>query len=295
MSYSTTTANTETAPGSSELTERYLTLLQDTLTFSLWDSLDGQVWIPEGTAKRTLVRFLEKYGLEIIRRTTAEKREHGGDWPRLAHTMTGSLRMRNLRDSVETVLAEGVPGDLVETGVWRGGSCILMRGILFAYGVDDRTVWLADSFRGLPKADAQRYPADAGDRHHEWAALAVSEEDVRRNFRRYGLLDSQVRFLSGWFRDTLPTAPIERIAVLRLDGDMYGSTMEALDALYPRLSDGGFCIVDDYGAVEGCRRAVEDFRTQHNITEPLTKIDWTGVYWRRNSDDRREPLDPPVA
>ncbi|MCK9903283.1 macrocin O-methyltransferase [Parafrankia colletiae] len=283
MAYPTTTTNAKHIAGSSELTEQYLNLLQDTLTFSLWDSGDGQVWYPTSVAKRALARFLESYGLEITRPTTAEVRNYGGDWPRLAHTMTGSLRMRNLRDSVETVLAEGVPGDLIETGVWRGGSCILMRGILLAYGVDDRTVWVADSFRGLPKADIARYPEDAGDRHHEQVALAVSEEDVRENFRRYGLLDGQVRFLSGWFQDTLPTAPIKQIAVLRLDGDMYGSTMDALEALYPRLADGGFCIVDDYGAVEGCRRAVEDYRTRHDITEPLTKIDWAGVYWRRKS------------
>lgn len=268
---------------SPELARRYLNLLRDTLTFSLWDSRDGQIWNPNGAAQRALVRFLDPHGLEITRRTTAETRENGRDWPRLAHTMTGSLRMRNLQDSVETVLAEGVLGDLVETGVWRGGSCILMRGVLAAYGIYDRTVWVADSFRGLPRPDAERYAADAGDRHHEQTALAVSEEEVRENFRRYGLLDDQVRFLSGWFRDTLPTAPIERIAVLRLDGDMYESTMDALDALYPRLADGGFCIVDDYGAVEGCRRAVEDYRTRHVITDPITKIDWTGVYWRRNS------------
>jgi O-methyltransferase len=197
--------------------------------------------------------------------------------------MIGSRRLKALQEAVEQVLADDIPGDLIETGVWRGGACIMMRGVLAAYGVRDRTVWVADSFAGLPAPDAARYPADAGDAHHTWSALAVSEADVRENFRRYGLLDDQVRFLVGWFRDTLPTAPIERLAVLRLDGDMYGSTSEALNALYPRLSDGGFCIVDDYGAVEGCRRAIEDYRGAHRINDPLIKIDGAGVYWRKGA------------
>jgi O-methyltransferase len=128
-----------------------------------------------------------------------------------------------------------------------------------------------------------RYPKDAGDPHHTFSNLAVSVDEVRANFERYGLMDARVRFLPGWFRDTLPTAPIERIAVLRLDGDMYGSTMVALESLYPRLSPGGYVIVDDYGAVAGCREAVEDYRRDHGIGEPIHAIDWTGVYWRRVS------------
>jgi O-methyltransferase len=152
--------------------------------------------------------------------------------------------------------------------------------------VTDRTVWVADSFAGLPAPDAQRYAADAGDRHHEQSALAVSLEQVQENFRRYDLLDEQVRFLPGWFRDTLPAAPIDRLAVLRLDGDMYESTTDALTVLYPKLSDGGFCIIDDYGAIPGCRAAVEDYRAAHGLTEPITEVDWTGVYWRKNDRAR---------
>lgn len=106
-------------------------------------------------------------------------------------------------------------------------------------------------------------------------------DEVRESFRRYDLLDDRVAFLPGWFRDTLPGAPIEHLAVLRVDADMYGSTMGALEALYPRLSPGGFAIVDDYGAVAACRAAVDDFRARAGIAEELVEIDWTGVYWRR--------------
>jgi O-methyltransferase len=189
--------------------------------------------------------------------------------------------MRNLRFCVERIIADRVPGDLIETGVWRGGASIFMRGILAAYGVTDRRVWVADSFEGLPKPDP-RYAADAGDPHHTFKSLlAVSLDDVRANFEKYGLLDDQVRFLKGWFRDTLPLAPIERLAVLRLDGDMYGSTIEALEPLYPKLSRGGYLIVDDY-ALSGARKAVEDYRAANGITDPVNEIDWTGAFWRKS-------------
>jgi O-methyltransferase len=174
-----------------------------------------------------------------------------------------------------------VPGDLIETGVWRGGSTILMRAVLEAYGVRDRRVWVADSFAGLPPPSPEKYPADLGDTFHTYPELAVSLEKVQANFAKYGLLDGQVRFLEGWFKDTLPGAPIERLAVARLDGDMYESTMDALVALYPRLSIGGYLVVDDFGAVPACRKAVEDYRAEHGIDEPIEAVDWTGVFWRR--------------
>jgi O-methyltransferase len=111
--------------------------------------------------------------------------------------------------------------------------------------------------------------------------LAVSEDTVRANFRRYGLLDDRVRFLRGWFKDTLPGAPIDQIGLLRLDGDLYESTIQALDALYPRLSVGGFCIIDDYHAIDACRQAVTDYREKHSISDNIVEIDGTGVFWRK--------------
>ncbi|MGF7234717.1 MAG: TylF/MycF/NovP-related O-methyltransferase, partial [Frankia sp.] len=250
---------TTTPRAAAALADRYVDLLEEVLTFSLWDGRDGVRW-NGGRGSTTLKALLRRHDLEIVRMTTPEARASGEDWPRLAHTMIGRKRLDNLRHCVETVLADRVPGDLIETGVWRGGSCIFMRGILAARDVTDRTVWVADSFAGLPAPDAERYPADAGDPHHTFDALAVPLAEVQRTFQRFGLLDDQVRFLPGWFADTLPTAPIDSLAVIRLDGDMYSSTIEALTALYPKLQAGGFCIVDDYGAVDGCRRAVEDYR-----------------------------------
>jgi hypothetical protein len=112
--------------------------------------------------------------------------------------------------------------------------------------------------------------------------LAVSQEQVRANFARYDLLDDQVQFLEGWFKDTLPTAPVGALAVLRLDGDYYESTIQILEALYHKVSPGGFVIVDDYGCIEACRQAVTDFRADNAIEDPIVAVDWTGVYWRRS-------------
>lgn len=225
---------------------------------------------------------LGKKGLEVVQRADPDGRVEGRDWPLEAETMIGRPRLDSIQFCVTDALARGVPGDLIETGVWRGGAVIFMRGILKAHGDTTRRVWVADSFEGLPKPDVERFPEDAGDPHWVYP-VAVSLEAVKENFEKYGLLDDQVVFLKGWFRDTLPTAPIERLAVLRLDGDMYESTIVALDALYPKVSVGGYVIVDDYGAVEGCRKAVDTYRAEHGITAPLQEIDWSGVFWRRSA------------
>ena len=211
------------------------------------------------------------------------KRELGLDWPAEAETMIGMQRLTSLQHCVETVLTEDIPGDLIECGVWRGGACILMRAVLAAYNDETRCVWLADSFAGVPRPDSTNYKADKsiGMRFDLQASLlAVPEAEVKANFERYRLLDDQVRFLPGWFKDTLKDAPIDQLALLRLDGDLYESTIQALDALYPRLSPGGFCIVDDY-VIKACRQAVTDFRTKHGITAEIQPIDGSGVLWRK--------------
>ncbi|MGH9027084.1 MAG: TylF/MycF/NovP-related O-methyltransferase, partial [Acidimicrobiia bacterium] len=209
-------------------------------------------------------------------------RAEGRDWPRYAQTMVGLRRLENVQHCVEQVLHDRIPGDLIEAGAWRGGVVIFMRGILKAYDIEDRKVFAADSFRGLPKPDPDVYPADRGDVHHIAKALAVSLEDVERNFELYDLLDDQVVFLEGWFRETLPNVRDRAWAVVRIDGDLYESTMDALVNLYPGLSIGGYLIIDDF-AHEACRQAVEDFRASLDIDEVVEPIDWTGVFWRRRA------------
>lgn len=209
-------------------------------------------------------------------------RTDGKDWPTEAETMIGLTRLNNIEQCAVFAIENDIPGDFLEAGVWRGGASIFMRAILKVYGDNTRCVWLADSFEGLPLPDPINYPVDAGDNIATFNPyLGVGLETVRENFRRYSLLDSQVKFLPGWFKDTLATAPIQQLALLRLDGDMYESTMETLVALYDRVSAGGFVIVDDYGVLPNCATAVHDFRAQRGITEPMGQIDWSGVYWQK--------------
>lgn len=267
----------------------YLDLMKRCVTRAAFPE-DHQPLTPRrGTWQRAVYepirRLLARRDLELVHRVRSdpESRLEGLGWPAHAETMVGLRRLDDVQDCVVSALQAGVPGDLVETGVWRGGTSIFMRAILRAMGDTQRTVWVADSFDGLPKPDAKRWPADEGDSHSTQRYLAVSQIEVEANFKRYGLLDDQVRFLPGWFEDTLPTAPIDQIAVLRLDGDMYGSTMEALEALYPRVSPEGFLLVDDYGALEQCRRAVDDYRRRLAIEEPIRRVDWTGVSWQKTA------------
>lgn len=210
-----------------------------------------------------------------------EDRINGRDWPTYAESMIGLKRLQNIQDCAIDVIEKSVPGDFIETGVWRGGATVFMKAILNTYGIADRTVWVADSFEGLPKPE-KKYTADKGDKHHNKVALAISQEQVENNFKKYDLLDNRVKFLKGWFKDTLPSAPIEKLALLRLDGDMYQSTMDALINLYHKLSIGGYIIIDDWGAVPGCKQAVEEFRSANNITDPINVIDWAGVYWQKS-------------
>lgn len=214
-------------------------------------------------------------------RYSFDDRSTGKDWPSQAHTMIGLKRLHNTRVLAERAIQNGIPGDFIETGVWRGGACVMMRAVCEAYGESSRKIICADSFEGLPPPNAKEYPADTGDKHHTVEILSVSMDDVKNAFSAYGLLDDQVEFLKGWFKDTLPG--LERsFAIVRLDGDMYESTIQGLDALYHRLSSGGFLIVDDYGAVPACRQAVQEFREKNSITEEMHPIDWTGVWWRKS-------------
>ena len=206
-----------------------------------------------------------------------------------AVTMLPLVRLDNIRQCVERVLADGVEGDFIETGVWRGGGCIFMRGCLDAMGAADRIVWVADSFEGLPEPDAAR-TKEAAFFHSPmlqrgYQRMAAGLEEVQANFAAYALLSDKVRFLKGWFKDSLPTAPIERLAIMRLDGDYYESTMDGLNALYDKLAPGGFAIIDDYGEDlwTDCRQAVDEYRAAHGISAPLVRVDSKCAYWRKPS------------
>jgi O-methyltransferase len=138
------------------------------------------------------------------------------------------------------------------------------------------------SFQGLPKPNAVDLAADANSDFSDRDYLVASLEEIQNNFRRFGLLDHQVKFLKGWFSETLPDAPIERLAIMRLDGDLYESTMDALNGLYHRLSPGGYVIIDDYYSWKGCKQAVQEFRDKNKIADVIQDIDAHGCFWRRS-------------
>ncbi|MGE3808459.1 MAG: TylF/MycF/NovP-related O-methyltransferase, partial [Gemmataceae bacterium] len=230
-------------------------------------------------AARWLLRLLRRRSLGVVMQRPFDPvaRHEGRDWPLFGYTMVGHHRLDNIQYCIEQILRDDIPGDLIETGAWRGGATIFMRAVLAQHQVRDRIVWVADSFEGLPKPKS---PTDGWDLSGT-SCLKIPLEQVQDNFRRFGLLDDQVRFLKGWFCDTLPGAPIQQLALLRLDGDLYHSTQDALEALYHRVAPGGFVIVDDYFAWPSCRRAVQDFLAKHQLQVDICRIDWTGVFWRK--------------
>src|SRR6266404_355457 len=210
-----------------------------------------------------------------------ELRAEGRDWPAVAHTMIGVRRLENVRELAQRVIDERVPGDFVEAGVWRGGCCILLRGILAANAISDRKVYAVDSFAGLPPPNPRLFPDDENFNLHLYPELAVPLDEVKENFARYGLLDEQVVFVKGLFQDTLPSLEAGPFALLRLDGDLYESTYVALEALYPKLSPGGFIILDDVNFLPPCRQAVMDYRDRMGITAVLHQIDWSASWWQK--------------
>lgn len=276
------------------LTRSYLKLLRDSLCNRHYPRQDHSP--PSPSERYQAEEVLEKVRLRFADHPQAQVRnvlrqlspELAVQWFRRnswrAYTLLDEAGLDNIQRCTIHILENQVPGDLIECGVWRGGSCIFMRGLLRAYGDGRRQVWLADSFQGLPEPDPEVSPLDAIS--HEFlrviGGLACSQEEVAENFGRFDLLDRRVRFLPGWFQDTLPSAPIQTLALIRLDADYYESTRQALEALYARLSPGGFVIVDDYGSAGlGARRAVDDFRRQQSIRAKLRGVNENIAYWEK--------------
>lgn len=205
------------------------------------------------------------------------QREVGGDWPKTAHTMIGRKRLHQLRLACEHVIDRKIPGDFLECGVWRGGAAIMMKAVLLARNVHNRTVIIADSFEGLPSSLS---PEDASFKmsQEDLDFLKVSLPEVADNFNAYGLLDTNVLFVQGWFEETLPKMK-RNLAILRADGDLYKSTWDILTNCYSYISEGGICIIDDYGAMIECRRAVDKFIEERRLKVDMQQIDWSGVWW----------------
>lgn len=208
---------------------------------------------------------------------------NGQVWPSRAISMIGIKRLNNIRLLIEDTVRNNIPGDVLEAGVWRGGAMVYARGILNSLNSDKKVV-CCDSFEGLPPPDPSKYPLDEGATYHTYECLAVGLEEVRNNFLRFHVYDSEkVKFVKGFFADSLKgPLPFTELSVLRLDGDMYSSTIETLDSLYDKVSSGGYIIIDDY-ALPGCHHATNDFLHKRNIDKAkLQVVDWSGRYFRKD-------------
>lgn len=273
------------------LEHNYIELLKDVLIdksnatrYQLTPYPPGQSNFIKRFIVNNLINGLAKKKLLItgVIRDGERLRDNGLGWPINGYSMIGTKRLNNIQSCIESVVENNVEGDFIETGVWRGGACIFAK-TLFNMFEQDRTVWVADSFEGLPKPNVELYPEDAGDDLYSLEQLRISKEQVEDNFRHFNVLDDKVKFLKGWFKDTLPTAPIDKLSIIRLDGDMYESTMDGLVNLYHKLSPGGFIIIDDYGVIPACKKAVHDFRDKHGIKEEIINIDDSGYYWQKEA------------
>lgn len=282
------------APGDASMRSRYLNLLKSALVNLIYpehelriELLERRCGTASGMPSDLAMRDIRYRSPAEYDDLVASKRDgavRNRRPSRFSHTMVGMARLHNLEYCARKVFADRVPGDFLEAGVCQGGAAIFLRALQLAFGEAGRQVWLADSFEGLPPPTHELDRAE----NLDWTAerqpwLAYDLRGVQDNFRTYQLLDDGVRWLAGWFAETLPTAPVEQIAILRADADLYQSTREVLESLYDRVSPGGFVVIDDYGTIEACRRAVDTFREERGITEPIRRIDWTGVYWRRDA------------
>lgn len=188
------------------------------------------------------------------------------------YTMSGNARLRGLYEAVHSVVARAVPGAVVECGTARGGSAALMGLALDRLGAD-RPLWVFDTFEGIP-------PPTAADPDEAIARLYTGQfrgelAEVGALFERLGILP-RARLVKGLFQETVPTAAVDPIAVLHLDGDWYDSVKVCLDHLYDRVSPGGVIQIDDYGHWEGARKAVDEFLDARSLRVRLRVLDYTG-------------------
>ena len=280
----------EEPAGLTELRRRYLDLLKRALVNLIYpeDALRLELALSGGLsgdtlADQRLLRDIRRRQPDAYREVVATKAEGGIDrfWSaRLAHTLVGLTGLDNIERCATKVFADGVPGDFLEAGVCHGGASIFLRAVQVAYGEAQRSTWLADTFAGVP-APSHELDRDLDLTEERLPWMAADLESVRANVATYDLLSERVRFLPGLFAETLPSAPVEQLAILRIDADLYSSTRTVLDELYDRVAPGGFVIVDDYGCLEPCREAVDRFVEERGLSVEIDQVDWTRVCWRK--------------
>jgi len=179
----------------------------------------------------------------------------------------------------EEINQRSVPGDIVECGVYNGGSAAIMASLCEKSPIS-RNVWLFDSFEGLPKPsdkDGEEAPAYEG-----WCHGDLSK--VKEVLRKLRIPESRVHIVKGWFQDTFPSAQIRDIAILHIDADWYESVKLCLEKFYDSVQPGGYIILDDYGDWEGCRIATDEFLKKRALDVKLIQVDYTGFYFQKTTN-----------
>jgi hypothetical protein len=201
-------------------------------------------------------------------------------------TMTSGPRVIALCEAVRYIVDAKVPGDIVECGVWRGGSMMAIARTLLQRGDSSRGLYLFDTFDGMPapterdvsfrgeSADRLLKTEDKADAASVWCVASLDE--VRRNMLSTGFPAAQIHCFKGRVEETVPTHAPDAIALLRLDTDWYESTRHELEHLYPRLVNGGVLVLDDYGHWQGARRAVDEYFAHSGHPPFLQRIDYSG-------------------
>jgi len=211
-----------------------------------------------------------------------------------AYTMTSDQRVAALCDAVRYVVTNRISGDIVECGVWKGGSMMAVARTLLELGDRARELHLFDTFEGMTAptgedvaltgesaADLMAASTDREDAESVWCRAPL--DVVKQAMAGVGYDKSKIHYIKGRVEDTIPAAAPQCIALLRLDTDWYESTRHEMIHLFPRLSVGGVLILDDYGHWLGARRAVDEYLKEHNVPLFLQKIDYSGRYavkWR---------------
>lgn len=229
----------------------------------------------DGYTYKDVINF-GAYTLTRKKKINKEDRINGEDWPQYAESMIGLKRMDNIQNLIEDIIYNRIPGDLLEAGAWRGGASIFMKANLLVHG-SDKNIYVCDSFQGLPRPFLHE---DKDDVHYKIKSLAVSLDEVIENFNKWGVLlvGGNVWFVEGWFSETMPGLKNETFSLIRLDGDMYESTMDVLVNLYDSLAIGGYVVVDDW-CLPRCKKAVLHFTKGMNVN--FVTIDNSSVYWQK--------------
>ena len=255
----------------------YLEFLKRILIGSVSVSIQSEFWNAKKWPKMSFVKY-------IVKQPVSYAFEHGGPtWATNSHTMICLTGLNQINESLDYINLNNIEGDLLEAGVWRGGACIFMKMYCKLYNLKKK-IYVCDSFQGIPAVDAAKYPQDAG--MEDWSGIAaVSQKDVVNTFKHYDIqLDDSVVFVPGWFCDSLPNLQVDKLSLLRLDGDLYSSTMDVLKPLYPKVVENGVIIIDDYSWTN-CAHAVNDYLTINSIEADI-KNDEEPAYWIKQGETK---------